>query len=685
MSAIHLLLVRDEGKPVVSDDHLGVRVVMAKDPNHPTWRPLPDPGDDLSDEERAECAELAAALAAGRTVPTPPPPALHLAEDAEPEPELEERPTADEPAVDVEALAAYFEGGQRHLAAVRAEAQAEQDRREQELLVSRVRQGENYEAWRERVFGPPAGNARHCKARTFALVDSVATPGPVVWCVEMWQPAGGNLGINCWRFDADLAPSVALSWHDRLYNAADVLHEGTVGTHLLVRSRVWAVPDEPGLAAEHSSNQMAVFAGLFEGRWPLPPDVYYCGQFDGHGAFLPLKNPLSVGAAAQGTGGWVIVPAASAEMVRAVYGRVIGVADPVELWDVLGHWDPLRQAWPTADLPRRQEVSSSVDLCQIIGQEKAKRALEIAVAGGHDLLLVGPPGEGKSLLASTIPGLAPPLTDEEALEVATIYQAQGSLPGDAVPSAAPLRQIDATISPAALLGGGSEEAFAGEVTLAHRGFLYFDEFLQCTRRTLEALRTPLQDGKVSISRTRWKKEFPAEFQLVAATNPCPCGGWTQEDGDRGTWTTGYEGRCTCSKSERRKYAGKLSQPLCDRLEVRVFVERNDGDFYGGGGETSAVVRARIMAARARQAERYAGTGITVNGRVSAEWLSLCEYGLAVARRLRVLADEGAMSTRGRTNLVKVARTVADLAGSERIRLEHLTEAEEYLQAPLSGI
>jgi magnesium chelatase family protein len=558
---------------------------------------------------------------------------------------------------------------------VRQEAVSAAQARQQEEQALHERQRADYRVWSDRALSVPAGNANACRARAVALVDSVATPGPVVWCVDLRQPDYSRLGADGWRFDADLPPSIALDWKDRIANACDVLAAGLPDSHLLVQSRVWALPHEQGLAAEHPSNQMAVFAGLLEGRFPLPPDVTYCGQFDGHGDFLPLRNPLAVGMAAKATGGWVIVPAASADLVRAVYGRVVGVKNPVELWQALGRWNPFPQTWHTADLPRQQEVSAAIDLCKIIGQEQAKRAVEIAVAGGHDLLVVGPPGEGKSLLASAIPGLAPPLSTDEALEVAELYHAQGLLPGDAVPSAAPLRQVDASISVAALLGGGSEEAFGGEVTLAHRGFLYFDEFLQCTRRTLEALRTPLQDGKVSISRTRWKKEFPAAFQLVAATNPCPCGGWTPGD----------DSRCTCTKSERRKYAGKLSQPLCDRLEVRVFVTPSGGNFYSAkGAETSAVVRARIVAARAMQAERYAGLEFSVNARVTAEWLALCEYGLDVARRLRELANGGGVSTRGLTNLVKVAQTVADLAGSERIRLEHLAEAEEYLGAPLAG-
>ena len=508
-------------------------------------------------------------------------------------------------------------------------------------------------------------------------VPDVYGAEPVTWRVD--RHYGMRIGPSGWLFDCPtLPPSERLDWEDRLCCGCSEMAQRLPCAHPLTGANIWASADAPA-GSNDPANQMALFAGILNQDFSLPPNVVFSGVINGGGEFLPLKHPLAVAQAAKKTGRWLFVPLSSLQLCGAVYNRVVGVKDTTDLHNKLVNWRPFERTWPYATLPRTEEVSKALDLSCVAGQEGPKRALEIAVAGGHDLLLIGPPGEGKSLLASTIPTFAPRLTREERLEVAAIYQAQGLLSGDVAPSAPPLRTVDANISKQALLGGGSLELQPGEVTLANRGYLYFDEFLQCSAKTLEALRGPLQEGRVWISRTGWKVELPAAFQLIAAMNPCPCGGWLPGD------TSG----CTCKEdkdgksNERRRYAGKMSQPMLDRLEVRCFVGRVGTTLARAKpAETSAVVRERVSLARSAQKSRYLGTGITTNARVGADWLGLCRRTAEVEARLEYLMDKTRLSMRAQTNLIKVAQTIADLECAPVITLTHLEEAEALMQTPL---
>lgn len=317
----------------------------------------------------------------------------------------------------------------------------------------------------------------------------------------------------------------------------------------------------------------------------------------------------------------------------------------------------------------RGEMTYDIDLADVKGQAVAKRALEIAVAGGHNVLMSGPPGAGKTMLAKCVPTIMPDMTFEEALEVTKIHSVAGILDGaEGIVGVRPFRTPHHTVTVPALIGGGAK-ARPGEVSLAHNGVLFLDEMPEYSRHALETLRQPLEDKKVSVARVMRSVEYPANFMLVASMNPCPCGNY----GSR-TQT------CRCTAAQIHAYLSKLSGPLLDRIDLMIEV---DGVEYselrgGGDGESSAAVKERVERARAIQRERFEGRDISTNSQMNArdiaKWCAVDENG---ERILKKAFDKMGLTARATTRILKVARTIADLAGEKDIMPVHLAEAIQY--------
>ena len=316
------------------------------------------------------------------------------------------------------------------------------------------------------------------------------------------------------------------------------------------------------------------------------------------------------------------------------------------------------------------------DFSEVKGQDQVKRALEIAAAGGHNVLMTGPPGSGKSMLSKRLPSILPDMTRQEQLEVTQIYSVLGLLPAEyPLIESRPFRAPHHTVSAAALAGGGTYVR-PGEISLAHKGVLFLDELPEFRRDAVEAMRQPLEDGQVTISRVQGSQTFPSQFMLVCAMNPCPCG-----------WYGDPSGRCTCSQAAVDRYLGRISGPMLDRIDMIVEVSSVKFEELRtrSEAEPSSAVKSRVDAARAVQTARYAGSPTRCNAYMQpAQLRRFCQLDEDSTVLMKQAFDALGMTARSYDRVLKVARTIADLAGSESIRPEHIAEAVQYRSFQLGG-
>ena len=385
----------------------------------------------------------------------------------------------------------------------------------------------------------------------------------------------------------------------------------------------------------------------------------FIGELALNGDLRGIAGALAVSRALKADQRTLIVPKDNADEAVKVDGVKVLQADTLKA--VCQHLMNEQQLSQAEHKTSYQSANYMLDLADVKGQYQARRALEIAAAGGHSLLFCGSPGTGKTLMASRLPTILPPLNDHEALEVASIYSIANS---DYDYGTRPFRQVHHTTSAVALVGGGSSPK-PGEITLANRGVLFLDEIPEFDRNVLEVLRQPIENKEIVISRANSQVRFPANFQLVAAMNPCPCGYY----GDK-------SGRCQCRPEQIKRYQEKLSGPLLDRIDLHITVPALPASDLQSAqrGESSAVVRERVIQAYQRQQARQ---GKANNELSPSELDQFAPLGDAESRILAMAQSRLNLSARGYHRVLRVARTIADLAGSEVIQTAHLTEALSY--------